>query len=337
MTKMTIRGAVTVAVLASTSVAGATVQVSALELGGGTTMKPSVLLQAWTLGNENDSSRNQAIRLRRAEIKVTGKIAGAPKYFLMIDPAKLIPAPGAPNIAAKNMLQDFGLSYAIVPELELTVGQFKAPTAAEGLDSSGDLPLPERSLVGRTIGDKREMGIRAAYKTTTWNAATMLSSGRAVSATGEGMANDLHTRVEATPVEGLGVGTFLTLGEFDYSTKGRFGLNGRYRLGDADLRAEYARSSDKGVPGEGVTTEAGYWVTENLEPVARYEMFRPNPGFISASKAQTLGVNYYLRDYNTKLQLAGTAMQNMAAPNGSPSASKGVNNKVVTFVVQASL
>jgi len=93
----------------------------------------------------------------------TASVAGAdaPRYFLMIDPAKLVPAPGGPNIAAKNMVQDFGLSYAIVPELELTVGQFKAPTTAEGLDSSGDLSLPERPLVGRTFGDKREMGIRA--------------------------------------------------------------------------------------------------------------------------------------------------------------------------------
>ena len=338
MTKMTLKGALMTVTFATASVAGAAVQVSALDLGGGTTVKPNVLLQAWTLGNENDSSKNQTLRLRRAELKISGKIADAPSYFFMIDPAKLIPPPGAPNIAAKNMFQDFGLSYAIVPEFEVTVGQFKAPTTAEGLDSSGNLPLPERSLVGRTFGDRREMGIRAAYKAEKWNAATMLSAGRAVSATGEGMANDLHTRIEATPIEGLGVGTFLTLGGgIDYTAKGRFGLNGRYRLGDADLRAEYARASDKGVDSEGMTTEAGYFVTENFEPVMRYEVFRPNPGFASMAKAETIGVSYFLRDYNSKIQLAGTAMQNMAAPNGSPAATNGVNNKLVTLALQASL
>lgn len=314
------------------------VEVSALHIGDAATVKPNVLLQGWSVGNQTTDPKNQSTRLRRAEMKVSGTIANAPKYVIMVDPAKLIPPPGGKSISADNMLQDIALSYTIVSGLNITAGQFKIPTTAEGLDPSGDLPLPERSLVGRTFGDKREMGLMVGYKTSLYNVASMVSSGRSLSGTGTGMFNDLDTRAELTPTKEFGFGSFVAIGKgFNYSKKGRWGVNTRYTLSSLVLRAEYAQAKDGALQGQGVTTEAGYWITDNLEPVLRYETFSPSQNFGPSGKAETLGVNYYLRDYNTKLQLAASALQNMAAVNGSPAISKGTNTQEVTFVVQASL
>jgi predicted porin len=209
------------------------------------------------------------------------------------------------------------------------------------LDSSSSLILPERSLVGRALGDRREMGLKAAYKTPLWNVASMISTGRAIYGTGTGTFNDLHARVELTPVKDLSYGAFATLGNgLDYSKKGRWGVNARYSISGAVLRAEYAQAKDAAVQSRGLTTEVGYFVTPRFQPVIRYEMFSPNQAATTATtlaQAETIGVNYLLPEYNMKLQLSGSALQNLADPNGTPALSKGVHNAEVTMAVQGTL
>lgn len=323
---------------ASTSSASSVARYTEFRLGDDVSGKFNALVQGWSVANETTTAQDQNLRLRRAEIKVSGSITSTPRYFMMVDPAKLIVAPGAKPVAAANMIQDFGLGYAIAPGLEVTVGQFKAPTTAEGLDSSADLPLPERSLMGRTMGDKREMGVKLGYKTTFWNAAAMVSSGRYLTSAGEGMFNDLDLRYELTPVRQASFGTFLVLGNhFNYDRKGRWGANARYEIGHAVLRAEYAQAKDGATHSRGFTTEAGYWINDNLEPVLRFETFSPSQNAVSAGRAETLGVNYYIRSYFAKLQVAASAMQNMAAVNGTPSFAKGANNKEITVALQVAI
>lgn len=308
------------------------------KFGNFATTKFNVLLQGWGIQNQNTTPNAQSVRLRRSEFKLSGTIASAPKYFFMIDPAKLIIPPGGKAVPVDNMIQDFGLSYNVVPGLEITAGQFKIPTTAEGLDSSSDLPLPERSLIGRTLGDKREMGVKLAYKTQAWNIASMVSSGRSLSGPGQGMFHDLDTRIEITPNKALGLGAFVVLGnDFDYSKKGRWGVNGRYNLGQAVLRAEYAQAKDGPTQSAGITTEVGYWVTENFEPVARFEAFKPNQALIPMGQAETIGLNYYFRKAFSKIQLSGSALQNMAAVNGSPTFVKGALNKEATLALQTAI
>ena len=152
------------------------------------------------------------------------------------------------------------------------------------------------------------------------------------------MFHDLDTRLEVTPNRNLGLGGFIVLGnDFNYSEKGRWGFNGRYTLGHAVVRAEYAQAKDGTSQSHGFTTEVGYWITENLEPVVRYETFSQNQTTTISGRAETIGVNYYFRDYFTKIQLAGSALKNMAAINGSPTIAQGVSNQEVTFAVQAAI
>lgn len=299
----------------------------------------NALLQGWAVGNENKTENDQNLRLRRAELKLSGSIANAPKYFFMIDPARLIPPPNGQPVATENLFQDFGMSYSFNPGFEMTAGQFKSPTTAEGLDSSSELPLPERSLVGRTAGDRREMGVKLGYKTAFWNATSMLSSGRPIYTRGSGMFHDLDTRFELTPSKTASFGAFMVAGDdFSYSRKGRWGVNARYVLSKLFLRAEFAHTKNGPTHSQGYTAESGYWITENLQSVFRFETFSPGGRFGRvAAEEETLGLNYFLRAYSSKIQIAGSTLNNMAAINGTPIATRGAKNKEVTLALQTTL
>jgi len=325
------------------SFAQAAVETPMVQMSETSTARLNGLFQAWINGEQSPTPRDQPYRLRRAEMKLTMAYKDTNKIFFMVDPARLIPAPGASPMPANVMLQDLGVSTAPLAGLEVMAGQIKIPTTAEGMDSSSELPLPERSVIGRVFGDRRELGVRANFRQALWNASTMISSGTALNfPTAPTPALNWINAAEWTPVREVGIGGFVFLsnanGNFGYDQRGRWGLHARYRPGNADLRAEYAQGKDGAVQSAGMTTEAGYWFTPAFEAVARFEAYSPNERFFSnPGKAETLGVSYLLRDYNTKLQLAASALQNMSAANGSPGFAAGAEFQLVTFAVQTSI
>lgn len=310
-----------------------------VKFGEGSSAKFNALIQGWSVANQVATSKDQNFRLRRAELKLSGSIAGTFKPVFMVDPAKLIPAPGGKAAAADQMIQDLALTAVVAPGLELTAGQFKIPAMAEALDSSGELPLPERSLVARTLGDKRELGVKVGYKVSAFNASVMLSSGKGITQGVDNWASDVIARVEATPMSGTSAGIFGLLGggSFDYVRKGRVGLNARTTLGAFQLRGEGALAKDKGVDSSGWTLEAGYFLTPDLLPMVRVEGYSPNLAGSQLATAETVGVSYFFRDAYTKLQLAGSALQNLAATNGTPAYVAGALNQEITLVVQTSI
>lgn len=301
------------------------------------TVKLNSTFQTWSMANSHHASTEQNWRLRRAQFKLSGQIGEPSRYFLMVDLARLITLPGAKPAPRSSVLQDVAAAYSFAPGWEVTAGQFKTPTTAEGLDSSADLALPERSLIGRTFGNRREIGAKLGYKAALWNASAMLATAQTLSSDTFGTLDDLHGRVEYTPTKIASVGAFATLSDFEYEARGRWGVNARARVAKSDLRAEYAQGRDGAVQTRGATAEAGYWITENFEPVARIETFETSSSPNYTGTAETIGVNYLFRDFNTKLQVAGTAMQHMAAPQGSPVLSKDAANQMVTVALQATL
>ena len=314
------------------------VEISRVDLGNSTTLKPNGLLQLWSVNNENGSPRNENFRLRRAEMKIGGTVATESlRYFIMVDPAKLVVPIGGRPVTTTTMVQDLALGYKITPRFEILFGQYKTPTTAEGLDSSAQLPLPERSFIGRSVGDKREVGVELAYKEDLWNTALMLSHGSPIGRDAYGGLSDMDYRFEMTPLKGLGVGFFYVIGSWDDQKKGRLGMNARCHLSSVALRTEYAQAKDQGLFSQGMTNEVQYNINENIETVARYEFFLPGFGQSNLSQAQTLGLSYWVRNWNSKLQISGTAMQNMAASNGSPVPVDGANNKEIIFAIQAAI
>ncbi|MEO5969971.1 MAG: porin [Bdellovibrionia bacterium] len=310
-------------------------EISTFKLGSATG-KLSGLLQLWNFSKNNSDINNLNFRLRRAEVKIGGAISEPLSYFFMVDPAKLVQSSAVP-VPVSCLFQDFGLSYSVVPGFVVTAGQFKIPTTAEGLDPSADLPLLERSLVGRTYGDKREVGVKVNYKENVWNVATMLSIGRPANSPGTSDLNNLMVRGELTSNTDLGVGTFASVEDFDFSKKGRWGVNVRYKINKFDFRTEYAQGQDKGKRSVGMTNELGYWLTENIESVVRYEFFNANTILTVLGRAESFGLNYWVSRPNMKVQLVASALQDMVNTNGSPSLAPGGNNQFLAVGLQGSI
>lgn len=53
--------------------------------------------------------------------------------------------------------------------------------------------------------------------------------------------------------------------------------------------------------------------------------------------AETLGMSYFFRDAYTKVQVAGSLLQNMAATNGSPTYVNGATNQELTVALQSAI
>lgn len=311
---------------------------------GPVTGKFNALVQGWSVGEsqQRTSEARSTYRLRRAEMRLSGDVRERVRYFVMVDPSKSIKYDFTPPNADTNPVQDFGLGTKIADigegALDAQVGQFKTPSDYEGLIPSANLLFPERSLSGRTYGDRRELGAMLSYRTPLWKLSSMLATGSPVTVNASTKLTDLHTRFELTPVKGLLVGTFMSLGDgFDYSKRGRLGLNVEYAYRDAVVRAEAAMGEINHVRTDGFAVEAGYFVTADIQPVARFDAFAPNRDKGIVGKAETLGVNWYVSRPNAKIQASASALQNMGGNYGTPNIATGQGNKEVTLAVQATL
>ncbi len=98
--------------------------------------------------------RRNDVSVRRAELKLWGKLAPAVDFELMIDPAI--------GVSSSNILQDAVISLRPGAGLELRAGQMKTGQTYEGLRSSAALPLVERSQLTRLLGDVRDRGATLA-------------------------------------------------------------------------------------------------------------------------------------------------------------------------------
>lgn len=324
-------------VLCSTTASQA-VEISTLQIAG-TRSKVWGFLQGWSIDSAKETAAlNHSYRLRRLELHLDTSLSDEAAIFLAIDPARFAqPSSNATPVPFGALFLDFGAKYAFLPGLELKAGQFKTPTTAEGLDSTKDLSLPERSLVGRTLGDIRAVGVQLSYKTETYKLSSMLSSGQTVIGPTPFSMSELATRFEWKPFKGLGFGTFFAIGDLDYDKRGRVGVNARCQLNSVDFQTEYAQAIDRGIQSRGATAQVGYWVTELLQPVFRVEAFRPNTGSANVASAQTIGINYFLAKPNARVQLAASSLQNMLAVNGTPIFTAGTDSKVITVGIQASI
>lgn len=292
------------------------------------------LFQAWALNDTSSTAANFNYRLRRAEIKLSGSVTESTRWFAMIDAAKTL-RPGAISSTNDNkILQDLGIAFSPVKQLELIVGQFKTPATAEGLDSSAELLFPERSYVARAYGDRREPGMMLTWKESFLKASAMVSNGQGTNVDDTNNSKDLTLRLDATPVTWLTLGAFTTGGDFSYKDKARWGANARLNLDQLLLRFEGVRARELNVSSNAWTADAGYTFADTVQPIARYERF--DNGTLTGS-ASSLGLNYFLLKHNSKIQASYGILNDMAGNSGSYTPSRGVNGTLLTVSFQAAI
>lgn len=327
--------------------------------------QPSLNLQMWgvlehiggaarTDGNDWQST----FRVRRAEVKAKGEII--PKtvgYMVMFDPARLLDSrsttaevkdadgavigtvpvigpPGAQNGstvitgASTSILQDVQLTY-MTDYADISFGQFKTPISLEGAGSASKLLFPERSLVARRFGDRRDIGVKVEKKFDYFSYLFGVYNGEGQNNLDSNDQKDLALRLEVYPVKGLTVAAmgYVAVGDRNLvGTKDRIEGDIKFEHGGFLLQAEAIRGWDvipgataRRIKGQGFYVAAGYTLFDKLQPIVRIGSVDPEIGAdeqgstdvravapLDEMTAYEFGVNYYLKQHDAKLQLAGS-------------------------------
>ncbi len=319
-----------------------------LAVGTSATFRPGLVLQGWFVSQsegpfirtgDHADPTTSTFRMRRAEMHLKGDIVpGRVSYALMIDAAKVLepvatelsvePAgPAGPQTvtveqapSALSVFQDFFITYQHA-YADVSLGQFKIPVSWEGYNSSSKLLFPERAMVSRQFGDKRDIGLRIAKTFAAWGYSAGLFNGASLNTLDTNNAKDGALRLEAYPLKGMLVGgvVYATLAERDQrDVRDRYEGDLRYEHGPLLVQAEYIRARDVKDPGaithgHGFYAAAAWTLFETLQPCLRVGMLDPDLAqdldpLLTDGKDEVwhfdLGLNYYVQKNEAKLQLA---------------------------------
>lgn len=309
--------------------------------------QPGLLLQGWFLIDHADETTS-TFRLRRAELHVKGEIVPSlVSYALMIDPAKVLeprdttltvanqdPPPTDPTrpetvtarqpVSALSVLQDFFITYQS-PYVDVSIGQFKIPVSWEGYNSSSRLLFPERALVSREFGDRRDLGLRLAKSFRYFGYSAGVFNGAALNNLDTNNDKDLALRLEAYPIEGLVIGgvVYASVGARTSNVKDRYEGDLRFERGPFLFQAEYIRAHDVGNAGPAVDAQGFYgalaWTfLDVLQPCLRVGFIDPDVSrdidpAVAGGRDEVwhidAGLNYFIRKNEAKLQLIYSRFQ----------------------------
>lgn len=224
----------------------------ALAIGKGGYLKLGLLLQGWFAAERQGDAWSSGFRLRRAEIQAKGDLVpGWLRYGLMVDPAKILRGEdrtievkddagsviGTAKVrqapAAYTILQDFWIGLT-TRYADVSIGQFKTPISWEGFNSSGALLFTERALVSRTLGDRRDLGVKVEKRFRYASYFVGLFNGQGANNLDLDNAKDVAARVEVTPLP------WLMIGGMAYATlRDRWSEPGVRDVFEADLRIDF--------------------------------------------------------------------------------------------------
>jgi len=300
---------------------------SVIRVGQGT-LKVGGLFQGWALWDGNDNDR---FRIRRTELKFAGDILGDERftYTIMIDPSQVLE-----DGSRDSPLQDAFFTIDQIPFLphhKIDLGQYKLPMTEEGLRSSAKLDTAERSFIGRTFGDQRDIGamLTGEWPYVTYQLGIFNGSGQNQSDPND--QKDLAGRVVLRPLKALELTrTDWDLGAFEVGVAGyhrpvhgstlnkkRLGYEARYEFQNLSLKWEYlfgqgtrsgaVSSAENATKATGWYAQAGYTLAPwwpKLQGVVRFESFDPNElASLDQERDLTLGLNYFIERHNAKAQL----------------------------------
>lgn len=307
----------------------------------------------------NEPRTASTFRLRRGELRLTGQVTPRVSGTIQIDPAKqlsnnavTVPAGGgtvtpAPN-QANNILQEIQVSYLLRKDEKSThyfdIGQTKLPLGFEGdLISSPTLQVIDRALLFRArdpfrggYGDIRDNGanLRGTIGQFDYKVGVYNGLGERQNTTAASSPKAYIGRVVYKPagVPGLQVGLSAAHGNtgntaggprtdrsvynaFAQLKRDKLTLQGEYLRGDSQLQnATSIRDVD------GYYAHVAYLFRPSLEGVLRYDTFDFNRHASGADvKEITLGLNYYLKGNNAKIQA------NLVRFEGDPTAPAGAS------------
>ncbi|MDL1951189.1 hypothetical protein FBQ97_15430, partial [Acidobacteria bacterium ACD] len=220
-------------------------------------LKFGLLLQAWYFGDDSAQGSGNSylgnptgvntFRLRRAEIKLSGKVTPAWGFEVMIDPAKTqVFSSGADD----KILQDLAVSFLGLKGHELSLGQKKIAVTEEGLRSSSEIDFAERARITRVIGDQRQPGFfyKGEYGHL-FGAQASITSGLPSNVPGTSDRLFYAARFDVKPVQGMVAGLSGGTGDQGPQSLTRDRIGAHFRWDGTEklplmVRAEYGRATD---------------------------------------------------------------------------------------------
>ena len=233
------------------------------------------LLQGWVTASSGESA--PAVRLRRAEVQLGGRVTPAATWTVMVDAARAID-----NL---SILQDAFVTVKLHDRVGLRVGRLVVPLSLEGTRPAGELELLERSLLmtdgGRhgRYGDVRDVG--ALLDVRSGPLLYQVGYFRGESLFVEGGRRAVVGRVQlAVPAA-----TWLRIGGSAASDAGggdrsrhanRMGGDLAIALSRWTFMSEIMKGTDDGIDRLGHATLAEYRLTSSVRLAGRVEMWDPD-------------------------------------------------------------
>jgi hypothetical protein len=235
---------------------------------------------------------------------------------------------------AISTLQDFYITL-LSDVAEVSIGQFKNQVSWDGFNSAAKIIMPERAFIANLVGGQRDLGIRIDKAFPRFMYSIGLFNGAGQNNLDTNNEKQVGLRLEVYPVKGLTIAgvTYDSIGYRSRAgTKDRWEGDLRYENANFLFQSEFIRTRDVFADGaEPVNTQgfyaalaytlkgvgSGSWKGD-FQPVVRVGYYDPNidanvdPSMVAASNFGgndertdiEVGLNYYLRGHEMKLQLS---------------------------------
>ena len=260
------------------------------------------LAQIWYAG---ESSAN-TFRVRRAELKLSGRFNEDLLWAVQVDPSK-----------SGNIFQDALMSYRVDKRIFIDAGQFKLPFSREGLESSSRIETVERTLFASTtnkMADIRSIGIQV--RAATGNIGLQVGAFNDLTESSNRVDNDRSKALTARVTMGvvphltLGASGAVTVGPAAESTgRSRAGGDVQYASSRVTLRSELLFGKDSHDDRLGYYALAAYRLLPVLEGAVRYDVWDSDVGSDADQDARRErdyvgALSYLLNGHAAKVQLA---------------------------------
>jgi hypothetical protein len=301
------------------------------EVGFGS-LKVNGLLQ-FQFGASNTATAS-SFRIRRAELKLSGRISPIVSWATMFDVSKPLSLSngtttvnGTPVVSSSSvnqgsrLMQDAILTVDLTKNLHVDAGQFRLPLGNIGSGSSANLETIERPMFqadrarGGALGDIRDIGFVVRGPATSvadyWIGA-FNGAGESQNTTDANNQKTVVGRVTfKTPVNGLRFGGSALYSGVDTTTplkKDRYGAEITFIRGKYLARVEAQHGTDAAIDRMGGFALVGYRVIPRLQIVARVDSWDPDVSrddTAGTARATDLmaGATYQLAGDNAKLQV----------------------------------
>lgn len=280
----------------------------------------------------NDPQRQGAedsFRVRRARLSADGTLIEDVDFHLEVD------------VSRAAALEEAEIRIPALPQVNVTLGQFKTPFSMENWTSTKKLDMVERTQVVTALAPDKDIGVMVGgqffSKRFGYRAAVVNGNGH------NNSANDndqfLYVlRLEGAPVQHLPLWNkdlTITIGangaysrdsaaraDAIFGVKDAIGVTSQgarrlagtdlfAQLGSLSLKAEYLWGEfrpfligKRRIRACGYYLQGGWYLTQKFQALAQYQTFDPDKDVRNNSDIRwtTLGLNYYIRGYSLRTQ-----------------------------------